>query len=102
MTTAIILSCILWVKGDYTTLMDVPVSEYGMAEIQNEKSGFLFEADVLEERLNSLKIKHIKKDVSTSAYTYEHAQRTLYVKLSAGADEASLTCEIKKNGPVIQ
>ena len=41
MTTAVILTCILWVKGDFTTLLDVPISEYGIAEIKQNKSGFL-------------------------------------------------------------
>ena len=96
MTTAFILSCLLWVKGDFTTLQDVPVSEYGMAEIKHEKMGFLFEADVVEERMNSLKLSHIQKDVSTMVYSYEFPQRTLYTKLTAGTEEASLSCEIKQ------
>ncbi len=97
MTTAFILTCILWVKGDFTTLLDVPISEYGIAEIKQNKSGFLFEADVLEERMNSLKITHIQKDISTSAFTYEFPQKTLHVQLTSGADEATLSCEVMKN-----
>ena len=97
MTATLILSCILWVKGDFTTLLDMPVSDYGIAEIKQEKFGFLFQADVFEERMNSMTLTHLKNDVSSFVATTELQQRTLYTKLTVGTDEASLSCEIKKN-----
>jgi hypothetical protein len=96
MTATLILSCILWVKGDLTTLLETPISEYGIADFKQEKSGYQFQADVIEERVNSLTLTHMNKDVSTTVYSYESPQRTLYTKLNVGAEEASLSCEINK------
>jgi hypothetical protein len=96
MTTVLILSCILWVKGDYTTLLDIPISEYGIATMKQEKSGFIFEADVLEERMNSMAISHQKLGVSNFVASYDIPQRSFYTKLNVGSEEASLSCEVKK------
>ncbi len=96
MTTAFILSCILWVNGDYTTLLNIPVSEYGIAAFKQEKSGFVFEADVLEERMNSMTISHRARGVSSFVASSDIPQRSLYTKLTVGREEASLDCEVKK------
>lgn len=96
MTTALILSCILWVKGDYTTLLDIPISEYGIASFQQEKMGFVFQADVLEERMNSMTITHQAQAVSNFVASADIPQRSLYAKLTVGSEEASLNCEVKK------
>ncbi len=96
MTAVFILSCMLWVKGDYLTPLTVPVSEYGMAEIKYEKSGFLFQADIIEEKMNSVQIRHIAKDVSVFATSTQYPQQNLYTKIQVGEQEASLDCEIKR------
>lgn len=87
-----LLSCILWVKGDYTTIQEVPL-EYGMAQIRVEKSGFVFEADAMEEQMNSMKITHPSSQSETMVVAY---QNSLYAKLSIQGMEASSSCEIKK------
>lgn len=97
MTTALILSCILWVKGDYTTLLKLPISEYGVVDFRQEKSGFIFEADVLEERMNSMKITHQALGVSNFVASADIPQKSFYTKLTVQSEEASLDCEIKKN-----
>lgn len=93
-TGSLILSCILWVKGDFTTIREVPISE-SMAVLVEHKAGFTFKADVIEERLNSMEIIHKASGASTFVYTFDSQQKSLYAKITVKDAESSLSCEIK-------
>lgn len=89
-----ILFCILWSKPN-TALIEAPINEYAMAAISQDLGEFHFEADVIEEKLNSLKIVHTPTQFSTMAYSEDDRQRTMYVKMEMAEKAASLTCEIR-------
>jgi len=89
-----VLFCILWSKPN-TALIEVPVNEYAMAAISQDLGEFHFEADVIEEKLNSLKIIHKPTQFSTSALSEDYQQRTMYLKMELADEAASLTCELR-------
>ena len=97
MKALLVLHCIIWAKGDFTTLVDQPVSEYGMASVSLDKMGFSFSADVIEEKMNSMQIEFKEKEVKTLLSSFDDPQNSFYTKLEVGSSEASMTCEIKKN-----
>ncbi len=90
-----ILFCILWSKPQ-VELVEVPVNEYAVAEINQDFGNYHFEATVFEGRMNSVKIVHIPTQFSTEAYSTNDAeQKSLYVKLEMGEQAASLSCEMR-------
>lgn len=92
-----VLACILWSKPNVKNIK-VPVDEYAMATLQAEFNEFLFEATVVEERMNSVKISYRSPadTISADAYSSDLTQRTLTTKLTVGDHQASLDCEVQK------
>ncbi len=89
------LACVLWAKPN-VQLVEVPVDDYGMASVQVDFNSFIFEASVMEERMNSVKIILKKNLFSAEAYSVNDMQiKSLTTKISFGDDEASLDCEMK-------
>lgn len=90
-----VLACVLWAKPD-VQLVEVPVDEYGMANMQNEFNEFTFQASIIEENMNSVKITDNKSASSAEAYAPMDPQlKSLTIRLQAGEQQASLDCEIK-------
>jgi hypothetical protein len=89
-----VLFCILWSKPQ-TQLIEVPVNEYAMAVISQDFQEFHFDADVIEEKINSLKITHIPTQISTEAHSTDAQQRSMYLKMEMADKAASLTCELR-------
>ena len=90
-----VLACVLWAKPD-VQLKEVPVDDYGMANLKVDFNSFIFEASVVEERMNSVKIILKKNLYSAEAYSVSDVQlRTLTTRMALGDDEASLDCEMK-------
>lgn len=91
-----ILFCIMWSKPDIQ-LIEVPVSEWGIAEVNQNHGDFNFYADVMEEKMNSMKITHIQSNISSQVHApNDYQQRSLSIKLDAGVNEASLDCEMRR------
>lgn len=90
-----VLFCILWSRPE-VKLVEVPVSEYAMAKINEDFGNFVFAADVIEDKMNSVKITYKKDESSTDSYAPgDYQQRTLSVRLKLKEAEASLECEVK-------
>ncbi|MBC7743176.1 MAG: hypothetical protein H7061_13330 [Bdellovibrionaceae bacterium] len=90
-----ILACTLWAAPDVVNVQ-VPVNEYAMATMQETIGNFEFDADVVEDRMNSVTI--IYKPTETKAMAYsaaDYTQRALTVKLDTAQKQSSLDCEIK-------
>ena len=93
-----VLACVLWAKPD-VQLVDVSVNDYGTASMQKDFNGFAFEASVIEEHMNSVKITSQKKS-NSSAESYAPTDpflRSLTIRLSADDQETSLDCEVKQS-----
>lgn len=89
------LFCILWSQPN-VKLVEAPVSEYAMANINENFGGFNFSADVIEEKLNSVQITQIETQYSTLVTApHDYQQRSLYAKLTAHKAEASIDCEVR-------
>ena len=89
------LACILWAKPN-VQLKEIPVDNNEMASLQVDFNSFIFEASVVEERMNAVKIIMKKNLFSAEAYSALDVQlRSLATKITLGDDEASLDCEIK-------
>ncbi|MEQ1722055.1 MAG: hypothetical protein ABL930_02700 [Pseudobdellovibrio sp.] len=90
-----VLFCILWSKPE-VKLIEVPVSEYATATVNENHGDFNFYADVFEEKMNSVKITHIQSNISSQVSApNDYQQRSLSLKLDAGLNEASLDCEMR-------
>ncbi len=91
-----VLFCILWSKPEIK-LIEVPVSEYGIAAIDENFKDFNFYADVIEEKVNSVKLTHLQTAISSQANSSrDYQQKSLYLKLDVGSTEASLDCEMRE------
>lgn len=93
-----VLFCILWSKPQ-TQLISIPVDQYATAFLSQNFGEFRFEASILEERMNSLKIVHIPTEFSTDALSSDLQQRSLYLKMELGDKAASLTCDMREENP---
>lgn len=96
MTTTFVFTCVLWTNTTFTQIFQVPVSEYGTAQITQQVGGFKYDADVIEEKVNSVKITHIASGAKASAYTMEWPQNTLVARLEIGDEQSSMDCDIKR------
>lgn len=93
-----VLYCILWAKPN-VEIIQVPVNEYAMADINHDFGEFNFEASVFEEKMNSVKITHRPTQISSQANaSADYQQRSFYLKLDLGEKQASLDCEMKAAG----
>ena len=93
---AMVLHCILWSRPE-VKIIDVPVSEYAMATVSEDFRDFTFYADVIEEKMNSVKLTHIASGSSSEAYApNDYQQQSLSLKLTMPDAEATIDCEIKK------
>lgn len=95
--TSFILACTLW-GAPNVELVEVPVSEYGTAEMNQQVGQFQFEASVMEERLNYIKITHVPSEASTQASApsaYSH--KSLSLRMNTKTSQASLDCDVKEN-----
>ena len=91
-----VLFCVLWAKPNIE-LFEVPVNEYAMADMNRNFGEFNFEASVFEEKMNSVKITHLPTQISTQANSSsDYQQKSLYIKLDLGEEQASLDCEMKR------
>jgi hypothetical protein len=91
-----ILFCILWAKPQ-VEIVQIPVNEYSMADLRTQFGEFYFEASVLEEDLNYVKITHIPSQFSSEANaSRDHQQKSFYIKLDLKDNQASLDCEINE------
>lgn len=89
------LFCILWSQPN-VKLVEAPVSEYAMANINENFDGFNFSADVIEEKINSVQITQLETQYATLVTApSDYQQRSLYAKLTAKQAEASIDCEIR-------
>ena len=94
--TSLVFVCILWSKPN-VKIVQVPVSDYAMAVVKESFGDFEFNGDVLEEKVNSVKITHVPTQVSSLALAPGDAtQRSLYNKIEVGEREASMDCDIRK------
>lgn len=94
-----VLYCILWSKPD-VRITETPVSEYGVATMSEQFNQFEFEATVIEEKMNSVKIKHLTSGYESSAYApNDHTQRSLSIRMEIAADAATLDCEMRQKLP---
>lgn len=90
-----VLSCILWAKPNLK-LIEVPVDEFAMATIETNFNQFRFQASVIEERMNSVKIVSLSNGYAAEAYSPMDSQlKSLAIQLSLIKDEAKLDCEVK-------
>ena len=90
------LFCILWSKPEIK-LIEVPVSEYAMATMNEDFRDFNFYADIVEEKMNSIKITHLASGASADASApNDHQQRSLSMHLRMPETEASLDCEMRQ------
>ncbi len=90
-----LLVCILWSKPEIKVIK-VPVNEYAMAFIEETFGEFKYEASVVEGRINSVKISHFKKDVSSHSYSASDLQlKSLVTRLQVVEDESSLDCDVR-------
>lgn len=96
MNSILFLSCLVWVKGFSTQIIEKNIDPAYPTTIQKDFEGFQFQADVFEDRLNSMEIKHQVSGVKNTVYTFQSTQRSLYSKLEIQNEEASLTCELKE------
>lgn len=95
-----VLYCILWSKPE-VKLIKAPIDQYGMATISEIFKPFEFEATVIEEKMNSVKIKHIQTGFTSFAYApNDYTQRSLSIKSDIFEDAASLDCEIKQKAVI--
>jgi hypothetical protein len=93
-TTTYILKCILLAKTHVLTL-EMPVNEYGMATLNRLHNGVQFEATVMEERMNSVRITFPKQKTETTAFsTRGYEMKALSTHLNIGKEHASMDCEI--------
>ena len=91
-----VLYCILWSKPD-VKLIEAPVDEYGMSMISETFNQFEFEATVVEEKMNSVKIKHTQSGFTAFAYApNDYTQRSLSIKSDVLEDAASLDCDVRQ------
>ena len=91
-----VLFCVLWSKPE-VKLIETKVNEYAMATMNENFGDFNFYADVIEEKVNSLKLTHLPTQISTFVTApRDYQQRSLYTKLEIGQVEGSLDCEMRQ------
>ena len=88
------LFCLSWMGLD-TELHEKKLDEYAMAEINHSHKGWSFNANVLENRLNSLKLSHVDGGVSAHSYSTHFPFNHLAVRLEFKNQVATLDCELR-------
>ncbi len=95
-----VLVCILWSKPEIKVI-STPVDQYAMAFVDETFGEFKYEASVVEGRMNSVKILHLKKDVSSHSYSASDFQlRSLVTRLQVGQEESSLDCDVRADNKI--
>ncbi len=90
----VILKCIMLAKFQVLVL-ETPVDEYAMANINQIHNGVQFEATVFEGRLNSVMIENLELGVKTMSYSFkDYEQRSLSTRLDIKNEQATLDCEL--------
>lgn len=94
--TSFILACTLW-GAPNIELVEIPVSEYAMAEMNKIVGPFQFEASVMEESLNYIKITHLATQASTqTSATSAYGHKSLSLRMDIQNNQASLDCDVKE------
>jgi hypothetical protein len=88
------LFCVSWMGLD-TQLHEKKLDEYAMAELNFSHKDWSFNANVIENRLNSLKLSHVKEGVSTQSYSTHFPFNHLAVRLEVKNQLATLDCELR-------
>ncbi|MFN8845393.1 MAG: hypothetical protein ACK5V3_12390 [Bdellovibrionales bacterium] len=88
------LFCLSWMGLD-TQLHEKKLDEYAMAEINHTHKDWSFQANVMENRLNSLKLTQVKEGVSTQSYSTHFPFNHLAVRLEVKNQLATLDCELR-------
>lgn len=90
----VILKCIMLAKFQVLVL-EIPVDEYAMANINQIHNGVQFESTVFEGRLNSVMIENLELGVKTMSYSFkDYEQRSLSTRLDIKNEQATLDCEL--------
>ena len=94
MTTVALLKCIMLAKFQ-VEVVETPISEYEIATMNKVHNGVVFEATVLEGRMNSISIENPELGAKTMSYSMkDYTQRSLTTNLEIKQEYASMDCEI--------
>lgn len=94
MITTFVLKCVLLAKA-HVLVLETPVSEYGMASINQTYNGVDFEATVVEEKMTSILIRFPKSKAETIAYsTRDYDMKSLSTQLTVNKEHATIDCDI--------
>lgn len=88
------LFCISWMDLK-TDLFEQKLNEYAMAEIQHQEGDWKFYADVIENRLNSLKLENTKAQVFSSSHSTDFPFEHLSLRLEVEGRPATVDCELR-------
>lgn len=91
--TSFILACTLW-GAPNVELVQIPVSEFGMADMNQQVGQFQFEASVIEEGINYIKISHPLTESSTQANAPGAAEKSVSLRMNVKNSQASLDCDV--------
>ncbi len=94
MATTAILKCIL-LANFQVNITETPINEYAMVSMSKNHNGVLFEATVIEGKINSVSIELTDLPIKTMSYsTRDYDQKSFSTRLDFNGKQASLDCEI--------
>ena len=90
-----LLVCVLLAKTELK-IVEIPIDTYGLADMHMEHNSVQFEASVVEERMNSVKIIFPEPNITAETYaTLDPSQKSLTLNLSVGNQHASIDCDVR-------
>ncbi len=90
-----VLACVLWAKPDLHKV-EVNVDEYGMSFINHTLNEYTFEASVIEESINYIKITYNPVNASTQGNSQSYDKKSMTLRLNVADSQSSLDCEVKQ------
>lgn len=94
MLTTSILKCIMLAQFQ-VSVVEVPIDEYAMANLNKIHNGIQFEATVIEGKLNSISIESLELPLKTMSYSSrDYDQKSLSSRLDFNGKQASIDCDI--------
>lgn len=90
-----LLVCVLLAKTELK-IVEIPIDSFGMADMQIEHNSVQFEASVIEEKMNSVKIVFSEGDITAETNApLDPSQKSLMLFLSVGNQHASIDCDVR-------
>lgn len=73
----------------------VPLTEYETAHLRFEIQGWAYEADVMEGKMNYIKLFHLPSEMMTQSSSLVYPLNQLYISMENKDQKATVDCDLR-------